>query len=154
MKAHPHKDLIESVADALVVIDRQKRVESINSSASLLFGVSQEKAQKMACKDLVKCELCGDPCPFEECLMRGDTVANFDIRLLGEKNEGIPVCMHTSPIKKSDGSIKGVIEDIRVITHIHSLIEDLAGDYRRVDEEKQRVEAITNSISEDVITID
>ncbi len=154
MKAPPYKDIIESVADALVVIDREKRVVSINSPAAHLFGVSPENAQKMACRDLVKCELCGDPCPFEECLTRGDTVANFDILLHGDKNEGVPVCMHTSPIKESDGSVKGVIEDIRVITHIHSLIEDLEGAYRTVEEEKHRVEAILNSIAEGVITID
>jgi PAS domain S-box-containing protein len=148
-----YMDLMESVSDALVVIDEGKRVLSINSAASILFGAKRDEVVGMACKELVQSELCGDPCPFEESRSKGDTVANFNIRLAG-KNEGTPVCMHTSPVKVDGGDFSGVVENIRVINHIQSLIQDLEGAYEESLEEKKRVEAILNSIAEAVITID
>ncbi len=146
--------IMESLSDALVVIGLDKRVVSINSAAATLFGFSEEEVQGMRCRDVVRCALCGDPCPFEESIERRDTVANFNINLVGGPKSGTPVCMHTSPLENQSGEISGVIENIRVITHIRELIEDLEGAYSQVESEKKRVEAILNSISEAVITID
>ncbi len=147
-------ELMEGMADALVVISNDKKVMSINSSASKLFDTSSEKASGMRCSDLVRCELCGDPCPLDECLEKRDTIAHFNIKLFGKDGSESPICMHTSPVRDSSGDIVGVVENVRVINHIQALIHDLELAYEKKELEKERVEAILNSISDAVITID
>lgn len=149
-----YTELMESMADALVFIGMDKRVISINSSASMLFKTSREDAVGVRCRDLVNCELCADPCPFEECLKKRDTVANFNVRLLGVENARTPTCVHTSPVRNLSGEVVGVVENVRVITHIYDLIHDLELAYEKTEREKERVEAILNSISDAVVTID
>jgi PAS domain S-box-containing protein len=149
-----YMELMEGMADALVVISNDKRVISINSSASKLFDTSPGEASGMRCRDLVNCELCGDPCPLDECLEKKDTIAHFNIRLFGKEGAETPICMHTSPVKDSSGDVVGVVENVRVINHIKALIHDLELAYDKKELEKERIEAILNSISDAVITID
>jgi PAS domain S-box-containing protein len=149
-----YMELIESMADALVVISLDKKVISINQAASKLFDLTPEEASGMRCGDVVRCELCGDPCPFEQSLTLSDTISNFNIQLFGSDGSKTPICMHTSPVKDSTGAVVGVVENIRVINHINALIHDLELAYEKSEQEKERVEAILNSISDAVITID
>lgn len=148
-----HMNALESIADAIILIGLDKRIISINHAASELFGLAPGEAEGKLCASVVKCSLCGDPCPFEECLGKDDTVGNFNISIVGGKNRGTPICMHTSPMRDSGGQVMGVTENVRVITHIHALISELEMAYDEVENHRKRVQAILDSLSEAVITI-
>ncbi|MFB3819124.1 MAG: sigma 54-interacting transcriptional regulator [Candidatus Methylomirabilales bacterium] len=137
-------DILRSIPDSVVTIDGARRIVALNEPARALAGAGDGGATSRHCGSVLRSEICDtDRCPFDRAFFGGETVTTFNVRA----QDGTPICINTSPLRNAQGETVGVVETIRVITHINRLIEDLR-------EQRNRVQAVLDSIAEGVLTVD
>src|SRR5574341_1042859 len=141
-------DILRSIPDSVLTIDPDKRVVALNGPAEALTGTSEAAAGGHPCGSVLHSEICDtDRCPFERAFIGGETVTNFNVRMRDAAGTETPICINTSPLKNGKGEVVGVVETIRVVSHINRLIEELR-------EQRNRVQAVLDSIAEGVFTVD
>ena len=141
-------DILRSIPDSVLTIDREKRLVALNGPAESLTGSGEESAVGRPCGEVLRSEICGtDRCPFERSLSGGETVTNFNVVMRDAAGVETPICINTSPFKNARGEVVGVVETIRDVRHINRLIEELRA-------QRNRVQAILDSIAEGVFTVD
>ncbi len=137
-------DILRSIPDSVLTIDGEKRLIALNEPARALAGEEGAGAVNRHCGSVLRAEVCDtDRCPFDRAFAQGETVTTFDVRA----QDGTPVCINTSPLRTAQGETVGVVETIRVVSHIHRLIEELR-------EQRNKVQAVLDSIAEGVLTVD
>ena len=141
-------DILRSIPDSVLTIDRDKRVVALNRPAEALTGTSEAAAGGRPCSSVLHSEICDtDRCPFERAFAGGETVTNFNVLMRDAAGTETPICINTSPLKNGKGEVVGVVETIRVVSHINRLIEELR-------EQRNKVQAVLDSIAEGVFTVD
>jgi PAS domain S-box-containing protein len=137
-------DVLRSIPDSVLTIDRDRRLVSLNDTALALTHTTGGAAIHRDCGGVLRSEICHtDRCPFDRALRKGETVTTFNVRT----EDGVPVCLNTSPLRNEHGETIGVVETIREVTHINGLIEELRG-------QRNKVQAVLDSIAEGVLTVD
>jgi len=141
-------DILRSIPDSVLTIDRDKRVVALNGPAEALTGTTEVAAGGRPCSSVLHSEICDtDRCPFERAFGGGETVTNFNVLMRDAAGTETPICINTSPLKNGKGEVVGVVETIRVVSHINRLIEELR-------EQRNKVQAVLDSIAEGVLTVD
>ncbi len=137
-------DVLRSIPDSVLTIDKDKRLIALNEPARALAGQDESEVIQRSCGSVLRTEICGtDRCPFDRAFRNGETVTTFNIRA----QDGTPICINTSPLRNAQGETVGIVETIRVVSHINRLIED-------VRRQRNTVQAILDSIAEGVLTVD
>ncbi len=141
-------DILRSIPDSVLTIDDEKRLVALNEPAEALTGVAEATAVGRPCGQVLRSEICDtDRCPFQRSLLGGETVTTFNIMAKDRTGAETPICINTSPLKNAKGEVVGVVETIRVITHINRLIEELR-------QQRNKVQAVLDSVAEGVVTVD
>jgi PAS domain S-box-containing protein len=141
-------DILRSIPDSVLTIDQDKRIVALNGPAEALTGTKEVTAGGRPCGAVLKSEICDtDRCPFERSFTDGGTVTNFNVLMRDATSADVPICINTSPLKNTKGEVVGVVETIRVVSHINRLIEELR-------EQRNKLQAILDSIAEGVFTVD
>jgi PAS domain S-box-containing protein len=141
-------DILRSIPDSVLTIDQDKRIVALNGPAEALTGTKEVTAGGRPCGAVLKSEICDtDRCPFERSFTDGETVTNFNVLMRDATSADVPICINTSPLKNTKGEVVGVVETIRVVSHINRLIEELR-------EQRNKLQAILDSIAEGVFTVD
>ncbi|MBI2455325.1 MAG: PAS domain-containing protein, partial [candidate division NC10 bacterium] len=141
-------DILRSIPDSVLTIDRDRRIVALNGPAEALTGTAEIAAGGRACGAILRSEICDtDRCPFDRAFIGGETVTNFNVLMGDAADEKTPICINTSPLKNGKGEVVGVVETIRVVSHINRLIEELR-------EQRNKVQAVLDSIAEGVFTVD
>src|SRR3990172_8155328 len=141
-------DILRSIPDSVVTIGSDKRISALNAPAESLTGRREAEAIGQPCAAVIRCEICGtDRCPFEAAYAGGETVTNFNVMLRDEAGQTTPVCINTSPLKDARGAVVGVVETIRVVSHINRLIEEIR-------DQRNQARAVLDSITDGVLTAD
>ncbi|HUL57678.1 MAG TPA: sigma 54-interacting transcriptional regulator [Anaeromyxobacteraceae bacterium] len=138
-------DVLRSIPDSVLTIDQDRRLVALNEPARALIGAEEARAAgRRDCGSVLRTEICHtDRCPFDRAFLQGETVTTFNVRT----EDGTPVCINTSPLRNEHGETVGVVETIRVVTHINRLIEELR-------DQRNKVQAVLDSIAEGVLTVD
>jgi PAS domain S-box-containing protein len=141
-------DILRSIPDSVLTIDTEKRLVGLNEPAQALTGTREASAVGRPCGQILRSEVCDtDRCPFHRSLLGGETVTTFNIMAKDSSGTETPICINTSPLKNAKGEVVGVVETIRVVTHINRLIEELR-------EQRNKVQAVLDSVAEGVFTVD
>jgi PAS domain-containing protein len=73
-------DILRSIPDSVLTIDRDKRIVALNGPAEALTGISEVAADGRACGAVLGSEICDtERCPFDRALVGGETVTNFNV---------------------------------------------------------------------------
>ena len=145
--------LLDSLPESAFIIDHNKRIAGMNRAAEVLTGISAAGAVGAACADIVRCSACGSACPFDEAVAGERSVSTPNIILDGIHGSQ-PIVLHTAPLRSSSGEIIGVLECARTIGNIVELVRALRESSAAAQLERNKVEAVLNSIAEGVLTID
>jgi two-component system, NtrC family, response regulator HydG len=140
-------DILRSIPDSVLTIDADKRLIALNDPAQALTGTAESAAVGRPCGQVLRSEVCDtERCPFHRSLLGGETVTTFNIMARDAAGTETPICINTSPLKNAKGEVVGVVETIRVVTHINRLIEELR-------EQRNKVQAVLDSVAEGVFTV-
>jgi two-component system nitrogen regulation sensor histidine kinase GlnL len=119
MQAH-YEDLLESLQDAMIVIDPGGRVRSVNQAAEELIGVS---AQPLAGRTVE--QVFSDHRALRELVRKtlesGRTHTDFDARLARQDGTQVAVSAVASVISDATGEARGVVLALRDQTRIREL---------------------------------
>lgn len=126
-------DILRGMTDAIVTLDADKRVTSMNAAAEAMIGISENEAIGKECQEVIRSGICLTRCPFNPVWERKETAVNFNVSLENRIGEKFPVSISTSPLKNEMGEGIGVIHSIR----------DLRPVLRLLDALRQREEGVT-----------
>lgn len=141
-------DILRSIPDSVLTIDAEKRLVGLNEPAQTLTGNREASAVGRPCGQILRSEICDtDRCPFQRSLLDRETVTPFNIMAKDSRGTETPICINTSRLKNAKGDVGGVVETIRVVTHINRLIEELR-------EQRNKVQAVLDSVAQGVFTVD
>ena len=115
------RHVVESLPDALVTLDGQGRVVSMNARAQDLFGVPEAQAAGRPLGDLA-----GDAaCEIEPWIRRGEAFTDRPAQCRGPDGEPIPVKVSAAPLTDSEGGRTGTVLLIRDVRDLRAVEEQL-----------------------------
>jgi len=115
-------NVIDSVGDGVIVIDREHRITLINPAAEEITGFSRRQAEGSLFADLFG----GEDVLLEmvsKTAESGMTISDHENVVLRRSSHVTPVNVTTSPLLQADGEPIGVVMVIRDITNIRELEE-------------------------------
>ncbi len=150
---HPG-DLVRHASDALIAIDTECRILSMNPSAEALTGIPEAEAAGQPCSSVLRSSLCEAGCPFERALQKGEQVTSFDVRLQSRTGEEIPVCINSSILKNNRGETIGIVESIRDVSRILELIEEREAAQQAAEKTAAQLAAVLETSDDAMISVD
>ncbi len=141
-------------SDALIAVDAERRILSMNPSAEALTGFTEAEASGRRCAEVLRSSVCETGCPFERAYHREEQVTTFDARVHSRSGEAVPVCINTSVLKNERGEKIGVVESIRDIGHILGLIAEREAARAEAEKVALHLEAVLESSGEAIIAVD
>ncbi len=147
-------DLVRHAADALIAVDAERRILSMNPSAEALTGIGESQAIGRPCQEILQSSICGESCPFDRAFHKEEQVTTFDVRVQNRAGESIPVCVNTSVLKNDNGEKIGLVESIRDIRHVLRLMTEREAAVTKAEKLASWFEAVLEAGSDGVVTID
>lgn len=129
-------DILRSMSDAIVTMDAEERITSMNAAAEALTGLPEAEALGKRCGEVIRNDVWSTRSPLKDVLERGETVVHFNVALENRAGTRIPVSMCASLLKNEAGEMIGVILSIRDIRPFLGLLDAL----HRSEEEISRQE--------------
>jgi two-component system, NtrC family, sensor kinase len=130
------QSILDSMPDIVLVLDRERRVETVNAGFSRFTGLSHVQARGNFCHDVL-CERWGTPeqrdidCPFDRVLRTGKRVRTVQVRECAPGlEEHFEITM--TPLRDSSGEITRVVESLHPITERIRLTQEVELSARRL----------------------
>ena len=148
------EDLLRHASDALIAIDANRRILSMNPSAVALTGYSEAEAAGRDCGEVLGSSICRDGCPFGRAFHGEEQVTTFDVKVHNRAGEEIPVCINTSVLKNDRGEKIGVVESIRDVRHVLKLIAEREEARREAEKTALQLSAVLETSDDAIIAVD
>ena len=127
MKVYTSK-LLETMANAVISVDNNGIIKTCNRKSEEIFGKSREEALNKDCQEVLNLNIEGE-CIFKKCLLERKNI-NQEI-ILEEKGLNKKILeVNTSFLTGELGEITGVVAEIRDVTEIKNLNEEIARNKR------------------------
>lgn len=137
----------DALGDGVIAIDAQFQIISFNRGAERITGYGADDACGHHCYDIFKSTLCEKNCPLRETLKTHQGLSNLRAEISTMGGEIIPIGLTAVPLKNPRGGIIGVILTFRNIVELYSLTSEIV-------KEKNRLQAIVESVADGVFTVD
>ncbi|MDZ7331351.1 MAG: ATP-binding protein [candidate division KSB1 bacterium] len=111
-------NILEHMTDAVIAIDRDKRITLFNHAASQLFGQSAEEVMNKPCQLCVT----GDIAPLVEAIEQGKTCRDVE-RVIQFNGRRLITLISTSVLKNQNGEIDSAFAVIKDLTEQRNLEE-------------------------------
>ncbi len=124
---HHFKDIVDSLPDGLITVDKEWRVTSLNRAAEKLLGVSERKSIGRFCYKVIRGEHCRSDCPLAITLETQRNVRDFEVPTSDQKGGQRTLSVSTAVLRDSDGTPIGGVISLRDMTLMNRLRDDLLG---------------------------
>jgi len=139
-------DIFDCLSLGVIVLDKERRIASINRSAELLTGHKASEVIGKYCYDIFSDYLCGGKCKFLE-NPDSDKASISDIEITDQINEKYSITKIEAPIFGIDKQLCGCI----VAFQDHSIFKELI---RRIRYDDLRLKLILDNLDIGVLTVD
>jgi two-component system sensor histidine kinase HydH len=127
MKVYTSK-LLETMANAVISVDNNGIIKTFNRKSEEIFGKRREEALNKDCQEVLNLNIEGE-CIFKKCLLERKNI-NQEI-ILEEKGLNKKILeVNTSFLTGELGEITGIVAEIRDVTEIKNLNEEIARNKR------------------------
>ncbi len=117
--------IFNTAVDGMRVIDTDFNILRINKTFSTLSGIGVNESKGRKCYEVFSCSLCNSPnCPLVR-ILDGEQRIECEIEKKGKDASATFYSLAATPLKKPDGAIIGIIEDIRDITESRQIVGQL-----------------------------
>jgi PAS domain S-box-containing protein len=135
-------DVLRSMSDAVITIDADKRITSMNAAAEAMTGIAEAEAVGMRCGEVVRSQIWSTRCPFKAVWDRGETVVNFNVVVENRLGARLPVSICTSLLKNEAGEKIGAILSLRDIRPVLGLLDALQQNEAEIAREKDKLRGL------------
>jgi PAS domain S-box-containing protein len=146
------RELVHLV-DGVMVLDHDGRVVAFSEGAERITGYASSEVIGETCRDVFRSNRCDAACPAEKTVASGIALSNCRCRILTRDDSEIEISLNTSPLKGTEGETVGVVVVFRNLNEMVEMMGRLTRLSREMMREKERSEAIVNSIADGVITV-
>lgn len=131
----PYKDphwtrlVLDSIADGVFTVDRERRITSFNRAAEQITGFSRAEAMGQFCHEIFRANICFEACPLQRTATTHESIVSFEVNILNRRNQEIPISISTSLMRDKDGEVIGCVESFRDLSLVRDLHKEIAQRY-------------------------
>lgn len=116
-------NMLDEIPVAIVVLDLQRRIVSMNRAVSALTGYSLPEAKGITCHNIVRGSACINSCPLPHIKKDSEPVC-VQSDLINREHERIPIRVTLAPLVDADGNLAGYLETMEDIRLLRRMDED------------------------------
>jgi len=105
----PFSHLINRIPFSVALLDTSKRVVFMNRSLEALAGISSLEARGIACRHILRSNVCGASCPLESMHVDTEPICR-EGDIIDRNRERIPVRVSFAPLVDIQGNLAGWLE--------------------------------------------
>ncbi len=148
----PDHEILHLV-DGVMVLDPNGIVVAFSEGAERITGFPASEVIGNACRDVFRSGNCDLSCPARRTLEAGVVLSNCRCHIHTRDDDEIEIAVNTSPLRGSGGTAVGSVVVFRNLNEMMEMAIRLTELSREVVREKERSEAIINSIADGVFTL-
>lgn len=123
------RTILDSLAEAVVTIDKNFRITFINDAAKRITNFEKDEVIGSFCKNFFQSKFCELNCPIVYVLKTGRNVYDREAELMCKGNKSIPVKLNVAVLKDEQGMPSGGVISFRDITQLKELESGLNSEY-------------------------
>ena len=139
-----------AVPDGVFVVDREGRIISFTEAAERILGLRYEDVVGHSCEEVFEPEWCE---AIRRTVETGELLSNLNVGITTSDAERIPLCGSISPLRDVKGHIAGAVVTFRDVGEMKRLVDALSQRNVEIVLERDKLDAILNSITDGVFTI-
>ena len=151
-KGHRAAELI-SLVDGVMVLDTGERIVAFSEGAERITGFIASEVVGRTCREVFRSDRCDMACPARRTFDSGAVLSNCRCNVLTADDSEIEIAVNTSPLRRSDGEIVGAVVVFRNLNEMLEMTFRMTELSREIIREKERSDAIMNSIADGVVTL-
>ncbi len=110
MKENYSEEILDSLIEGIITIDKEFKITFINSAAERITGLKKNEIFGKLCKTIFCNDLCKTACPIRRILESGKSISNFKNKIKINDNEEIEVKINATVLRDEHSKpIGGVI---------------------------------------------
>jgi len=121
--------ILDSIADGVFTIDKNRRITSFNRAAERITGFSCSEAIGKECYEIFHANICESGCPLEETLKTGEEVIDRPLNIMNKEGRTVPISVRTSSLTDKKGRVIGGVEAFRDLSAIEQLNKEIQKRY-------------------------
>jgi PAS domain S-box-containing protein len=141
------------LVDGVMVLDTKGIVVAFSEGAERITGFLASQVIGKTCRDVFRSDKCDFACPARRTLETGVVLSNCRCHIYTKDDDEIEIAVNTSPLRGSDGTTVGSVVVFRNLNEMMEMALRLTELSREIVREKERSEAIINSIADGVFTL-
>ncbi len=144
----------EVLADGVFAVDKEMKIIAFSEGAERITGYARDEVIGKRCNEVFRSAMCEESCPIKFALESGQVISNYYYTIFTKNDDEIPISVSAAPISGKEGEIAGAVETFRNLAEVRELAERLELAYSEVMKERNKLQAMLNSIAEGVFTVD
>jgi PAS domain S-box-containing protein len=117
--------ILNSIADGVFTVDRQKRITSFNRAAEKITGISMNEAVGRPCYEVFRANVCESGCVLEQTIKTGKSIVNMPIYIVRADKKQIHISVSTALLRDNAGNVIGGVETFRDLTVVNELRKEI-----------------------------
>jgi PAS domain S-box-containing protein len=124
-----YRDIINSLADGVFVVDLDWKVRLFNEAAEQITGLSAEEVIGMNCWDVFHSSACDGQCVLKKSINQLSPLKNKQVFIIKNDGKKIPISISAAPLRNAKGEIIGGVETFRDLSTLYILQKELKKNY-------------------------
>jgi PAS domain S-box-containing protein len=126
---HHLKQILDSISDGVITVDKNKQITSFNRAAERLTGIPLAKALKSKCYEVFQSNICENECGLDKLLEGGAEAHDLRAHILNGSGATLPVKVHTALLRNEKGEVEGALEIFHDLSAIEEIRKELVQNY-------------------------
>ncbi|OGU34838.1 MAG: sigma-54-dependent Fis family transcriptional regulator [Ignavibacteria bacterium GWB2_35_6b] len=111
------QEILDSIAEGLFTIDKEFRINFINSAAEKITGFKKEEVIGQLCRKVFRCEVNEIECPIAKVLESDKNIFELKSKIKGKNNSEIPIKLNAAVLKNKNSEPVGGVISFRDISY-------------------------------------
>lgn len=121
-----NKEILNSLAEGVITVDKNFKINFFNRAAELITGYKNEEVIGQFCKYVFKCELCQSQCPIGLVLESGNDIYEYNSSIEIKQGTRKPIRLNAAILKNSSHEPVGGVISFRDLSELMKLRKEIA----------------------------
>lgn len=121
-----NKEILNSLAEGVITVDKNFKINFFNRAAELITGYKNEEVIGQFCKYVFKCELCQSQCPIGLVLESGNDIYEYNSSIEIKQGTRKPIRLNAAILKNSSNEPVGGVISFRDLSELMKLRKEIA----------------------------
>lgn len=123
------KVILESIADGVFTVDKDRHITSFNQAAEKITGIPENEALGRKCYEVFHSDICETGCLLEKTMRTGNVSIDKPVSITSREGKTVPISVSTAVLRDDNGNVLGAVETFRDLSTIENLRKELEKSY-------------------------